>query len=429
MNQHARTSSRRDFLKRSAAFASCLVPGFPAIVPSSVLGSQSPSNRITIGFVGTGGMGMVNLRGFLSQPGTQVVAVCDVDRRHLQRALQTAGLEQSAGCRDFREVIARKDIDVIVNSTPDHWHVPIALAAVRAGKDIYCEKPLTLTIGEGRLLADTVKRYGCVFQTGSHQRSDREFRRACQLVGSGRIGKVQSILVEIPPNNRQCPDRWEQEPVPNELDYDFWLGPAPWASYTEQRCHYTFRFISDYSGGQMTNWGSHHIDIAQWGHGTDLTGPVRIEGRGEFPESGLFDTATRIDLTYTYADGVTLVCRTGSGSGGVTFMGEEGRISVNRGRLQAQPESILKSTFKPDDIQLYYSDDHHGNFLECVRSRKTPAAPAEIGHRSATICHLGNIAMHLGRPLRWDPEKEEFIGDDHANRLRFRAERDPWKRL
>lgn len=401
--------------------------GFPAIVPSSVFGKEAPSNRITLGCIGTGGMGMGNLKGFLNQSGARIVAACDVDQRHLQTALETAGLDSSAGYRDFREVIAREDIDAVVISTPDHWHVPIALAAVEAGKDVYCEKPMTLTIGEGRILADAVKRCGRLFQTGSHQRSDRDFRIACELVRNGRIGKLQNILVEIPPNNRQCQDSWRQEPLPKELDYDFWLGPAPWAPYTQQRCHYTFRFIFDYSGGQLTNWGSHHIDIAQWGHGTDLTGPVRIEGSGKFPESGLFDTATKVYITYTYADGVTLVCRTGSGSGGVVFKGREGQIAVNRGRITARPESILKSTMKPEEIQLYYSDNHRGNFLDCVRSRKTPAAPVEIGHRSATICHLGNIAMLLGRPLQWDPEKEEFINDDQANRMRFRSVRDPWK--
>ncbi len=418
---------RRAFLKYSALAAGGAI-GFPTIVPSSVFGQNAPSNRIVIGCIGIGGMGMGNLRGFLGQPNTQIVSVCDVDRKHLDKALQTAGLTASSGTTDFREVISRPDIDVIVNSTPDHWHVPIAIAAVTAGKDVYCEKPLTLTLGEGRLLADAVKRHNRVFQTGSHQRSDATFRRACEMIRNGRIGKLRDILVEIPPNNVHCsPDGWKQEPVPEELDYDFWLGPAPWAPYTRQRCHYTFRFISDYSGGQMTNWGSHHFDIAQWGHGTDMTGPIRIEGRGLFPSSGLFDTAEQPEVTYTYADGVTLRCRTGSGSGGVTFYGQEGRLFVGRGRVSAHPKSILKTPIKPGEIRLYYSDDHKGNFLDCVRSRKTPVASAEIGHRSASICHLGNIAMLLGRPLQWDPLKEEFIHNDQANRMRFRVMRDPWK--
>lgn len=419
--------TRRDFLKYSATAAGAGF-GFPAIVPSSVFGQNAPSNRITIGCIGTGGMGMSNLRGFLNQSDTQIVAVCDVDQTHLQEALQAAGLGPSDGTADFREVIAREDIDVIVNSTPDHWHVPISLVAVAAGKDIYCEKPLTLTIREGRILADAVRTYGRVFQTGSHQRSDANFRKACELVRNGRIGKLQTIYVEIPPNNRQCSrEGWKPEPIPEELDYDMWLGPAPWASYTSQRCHYTFRFISDYSGGQLTNWGSHQIDIAQWGLGMDLSGPMRIEGSGRFPESGLFDTALSYDLTFTYADGVRLVCRTGGGSSSITFQGEEGEIYVSREQLTSRPQSIIKSPIKPGEIRLYYSRDHRENFLECVRSRKTPAASVEIGHRTATICHLGNIALRLGRPLRWDPDKEEFIGDDQANRMRYRVMRAPWK--
>ena len=427
MKEPQKTTSRRDFLKGSAALASCAVLGFPTIVPSTVFGAKAPSNRIAIGCVGVGGMGMFNLKGFLQQPNTQIAAICDVDRDHLQKALLEAGLDASAGVSDFRELIGRDDIDVIVNSTPDHWHVPIPLAAVKAGKDVYCEKPLSLTIQEGRVLADAVRRYGRALQTGSHQRSDAGFRRACELVRNGAIGTLKSILVEIPPNNRQSPpEGWPKQPVPPELNYDFWLGPAPWAPYTEQRCHYSFRFILDYSGGQMTNWGAHHLDIAQWGHGSDLSGPVRIEGRGEFPDSGLFNTAVTVDLVYTYADGVTLLCKNGSGSGGVTFTGDEGRIYVSRGGLTAQPESLLKTAIKPDGIRLYYSQDHRENFLECVRNRKAPIASAEIGHRSAALCHLGNIAMLLGKPLQWDPDKEEFVGNDSANRMRFRSMREPW---
>lgn len=419
--------TRRDFIKRSALAAGVGI-GFPSIVPSSVFGETAPSNRITIGCIGTGGMGMQNLRGFLNQPSVQIVTACDVDRNHLQEALRAAGLGSSDGTGDFRQVLARNDIDAVVIATPDHWHVPIALAAVAAGKDIYCEKPLTLTIGEGRLLADAVRAHGRIFQTGSQQRSDANFRRACELVRNGRIGKLQTIYVEIPPNNRQCPPNgWETQPVPEELDYDMWLGPAPWAPYTSQRCHYTFRFISDYSGGQLTNWGSHQIDIAQWGHGTDLSGPVQIEGKGQFPEDGLFDTPLSYDLVYTYADGVRLLCRTGGGSGSVTFRGEEGEIYVSREQIRSHPQSILKSAVKPGEIRLYYSQDHRRNFLECVRSRKTPAAPPEIGHRTTTICHLGNIALLLGRTLRWDPDKEEFIGDEQADRMRVRAMRAPWK--
>lgn len=417
--------SRRSFLKTAAAST----VGFPWVVPSSVFGKTAPSNRITLGIIGVGGMGMVNLRGFFNQPDTQIVAVCDVDRRHLQAGLAQADLDDSCGTTDFRVLLDREDIEAVVICTPDHWHVPMALAAVRAGKDVYCEKPLTLTIGEGRRLCDAVQRYGRVFQTGSHQRSDAYFHRACQFVRNGRIGTLKKIVVEIPPNNRECPSQWSPEPVPPELDYDRWLGPAPWAPYTSQRCHYTFRFISDYSGGQLTNWGSHQIDIAQWGHGSDDSGPVWIEGTGQFPKEGLFDTALSYDLVFTYADGVRLFCRTGGGSGSVLFEGTEGRIFVSRERLSSEPEDILKYPVSKEPVQLYYSRDHRRNFLECIRSRKTTAAPAEIGHRTASICHLGNIAIQLGRPLQWDPVREEFVGDEQANRLRFRAMRQPWNEM
>lgn len=418
--------TRRDFLRTSAGATAGLLTGFPMIVPSSVFGRTAPSNRIALGIIGVGGMGMGNLRGFSHQPAAQIVMVCDVDRRHLQAGLSEAGLKPDCGTVDFREVLAREDIDAVVVSTPDHWHVPISLAAVQAGKDVYCEKPLTQTIHEGRVLSDAVQRYGRVFQTGSHQRSDEYFHRACQLVRNGCLGVLKNIYVEIPPNNRQASSEWTPEPVPPELEYDMWLGPAPWAPYTPQRCHYTFRFISDYSGGQLTNWGSHQIDIAQWGHGTDFSGPVRVEGTGQFPKEGLFDTPLFYDLVFTYADGLQMFCRTGAGTGSVVFEGEEGRIYVSRERLLTEPKTLLKSSVPPGTIRLYYSRDHRRNFLDCVRSRKKTAAPAEIGHRTATICHLGNLALVLGRPLQWDPEKEEFVGDEQANRMRFRAMRRPW---
>jgi predicted dehydrogenase len=418
--------TRRAFIKRFSIAAGASI-GFPLIAPSGIFGENAPSNRIRIGCIGTGGMGMQNLRGFLHQPSAQIVAVCDVDRNHLQAALQTAGLDPSDGTGDFRRVLARNDIDAVVIATPDHWHVPIALAAVKAGKDVYCEKPLTLAIQEGRDLADAVQSCGRIFQTGSHQRSDANFRKACELVRNGRVGRLQTIDVEIPPNNRQCPpDGWQPQPIPDELDYNMWLGPALWAPYTKLRCHYTFRFISDYSGGQITNWGAHHIDIAQWGHGTDLTGPVQVEGKGEIPRDGLFDTPLSYDLIFTYADGVRLLCRTGGGSGSVTFRGDEGEIYVNRGQIRSHPQSILKSAVKPGEIRLYRSPNHQKNFLECIRSRKTTVAPAEIGHRTMTICHMGNMALRLKRALRWDPAKEEFIDDEQANRLKYRAMRAPW---
>ena len=289
---------------------------------------------------------------------------------------------------------------------------------------MFCEKPLTLTIAEGRVLADEVKRYGRVFQTGSQQRSGSEFRKACELVVNERIGKLHTMRVGISGNNRTCEQTWTPEPVPEGFDYDLWLGPAPWEPYHTQRCYYQFRFILEYSGGQMTNWGAHHLDIAQWGNQSDDTGPVEIRGKGEFPKTGLFTTALKAEVEYTYANGVKIFLRKG---GGTRFEGTEGWIYVNRGKLEAEPKSILTSVIGPDEIHLYESRDHKQNFLDCIKNRKDPICNAEIGHRTSTVCHLGNIAMLLGRPLKWDPQKEQFIGDDEANRMTWRPRRAPWR--
>lgn len=417
------TVSRREFLKSLAVTAAALT--VPIIVPSSVFGANAPSNRVTIGSIGLGGMGTGNMKGFKGKSGSQVVALCDVDAGNLEKARQTAGLDEKSTYNDFRDLISRDDIDAVVVATPDHWHVPVSIAAVKAGKDVYCEKPLTLTIGGGRALADAVKRYGRVLQTGSQQRSGSEFRNACELVRNGRIGKLHTIKVGIPGNNRKCPPTWEAQPVPEGFDYDMWLGPAPWEPYTEQRCHYQFRFILDYSGGQMTNWGAHYLDIAQWGNGADDTGPVEIEGKGDFPESGLFTTSKKADITYTYANGVKLLLKTGGGN--TRFEGSEGWVFVTRGKIDAEPKSLLKEKIGADEIQLYNSRDHKQNFLDCIKSRKDPIASAEIGHRSSTVCHLGNIAMLLDRKLKWDPKKERFINDSAADSMISRSMRAPWK--
>ncbi len=417
------TVTRREFLKSSVVTAAAFA--VPMIVPSSVFGANAPSNRITIGSIGLGSQGMGNMKGFKGKTGSQVVAVCDVDAVRREKARQIAELDENSSYNDFRDLLARDDIDAVVVGTPDHWHVPVSIAAVKAGKDVHCEKPLTLTIGGGRALADAVKRYGRVLQTGSQQRSSSEFRNACELVRNGRIGKLHTIKVGIPGNNRKCPPTWEAEPVPEGFDYDMWLGPAPWEPYIEQRCHYQFRFILDYSGGQMTNWGAHYLDIAQWGNGADDTGPVEIEGKGDFPESGLFTTSKKADITYTYANGVKLLLKTGGGN--TRFEGSEGWVFVTRGKIDAEPKSLLKEKIGADEIKLYNSRDHKQNFLDCIRSRKAPIASAEIGHRSSTVCHLGNIAMLLDRKLKWDPKKERFINDSAANSMISRSMRAPWR--
>jgi len=419
-----RRLSRRGFLKGSAMAAGAAL-AWPTIVPSSVFGADAPSNRITIGAIGLGEIGKFNVQEFQAKAGSQVLALCDVDAGRLQEARQLTGLDKKACYKDFRELLQRDDIDAIVNSTPDHWHVPISTAAVRTGKDVYCEKPLTLTIAEGRALVDEVKRYGAILQTGSQQRSSDNFRFACELVRNGRIGDVHTVMVMIPSNSRRCRPKWAPEPVPDGFDYDLWLGPAPWAPYHHQRCHYQFKFIFDYGGGQVTNWGAHFIDIAQWGLGTDDTGPVEIEGEGVFPNTGLFTTAKKVRFEAKYANGVKLVCRTGGSN--TRFVGSKGWVDVSREGMICKPESLKQETIKPGEIHLYESRDHVQNFLDCVKSRKVPIAPAEVGHRTATICHLGNIAMLLKRKLKWDPAKESFVGDAVANRMLQRSSRAPWR--
>ena len=427
--------TRRNFMKKCATAAIGI--GAPLIVPASVLGSNNipaPGNRITLGFIGVGSHGTgVNLRSFLSHADARVVAVCDVDKNHRIRARDIVnnkyGNKDCAAYSDFRDIIARKDIDAVVISTPDHWHVPISIAAAKAGKDVCCEKP-TLTIHEGRVLVDTINRYGRVFQTSTEDRSVYVYHRMAELVRNGRIGKLHTIRVALwsghgVSGNYQGIQK--PQPVPNGFDYDMWLGPAPEAPYTPGRCHYNFRWIQAYSGGMLTDWGAHLLDTAQWGNDTEETGPVEVDGKGVYPKDGLYDTATEYHINYTYANGVKLIVS--SGGCGIRFEGTEGWVGNTgwRGQLQANPSSILSSVIKPDEIHLYTCPGgEHRNFLDCVKSRNAPYFPAEIGHRCCSLLHLGNISMLLGRKLKWDPDKERFTNDEQANRLLTRSMRSPW---
>jgi len=419
--------TRRDFFKATGGAA--VTFAIPAIVPSTIFGGNAPSNRINIGVIGTGEMGIVNLKSFIHRPGSQVVAVCDVDRRHREKARRTAKLTENSSYNDFRELLARADIDAVVVVTPDHWHAMISIMAAKAGKDIYCEKPLAYNVAEGRALCETVKRYGRILQTGTFQRSVRSFRFACELVRNGKIGKLRTIKVEIPENRSTNPTTWKPESVPDGLDYDMWIGPAPFRPYTSQGCHYNWHFLYGFASGQLTNWGAHMLDIAQWGNDADMAGPVEVTGTGEFPKEGLFETPFKYNLEYTYANGVKLFCTTRKPDGPEThvrFEGDDGWIFVSRERLFSEPVDLLQTKLWPNDIHLYQSNDHQYNFLDCVRSRKRPVVDAETGHRSATVCHIGNIAVRLGRKLKWNPEKERFINDDEANRMLSRPMRTPW---
>ncbi len=425
--------TRRRFMKRAAgAAAGAMV--FPYIVASSVLGkadSVAASNRITLGFIGVGSHGIgMNLMSFLGNADAQAVAVCDVDVNHLKKGRdivnQKYGNKDCATYKDWRDVIARDDIDAVMISTPDHWHVPISIAAAKAGKDVECEKP-TLTVAEGRSLVETMKRYGRVFQWSTEDRSVYEYHRMCELVRNGRIGEVHTVRVELPsgPNNPGDPTPL---PVPEGLDYDMWLGPAPWAAYTKDKIPYHWRWIQAYSGGQLADWGAHLLDGAQWGNNTEHTGPVEVEGKGVFCTGGLYDTAKEYRIEYKYTNGVKLIVTSGTPS--LRFEGSEGWIG-NRGwraPLQASSKSILDSVIGPNEIHLYTCRaGEQRNFLDCVKSRKDCYFPPEIGQRCFTIAHIGNISMLLGRKLRWDPDKEQFINDEQANRMLSRSMRSPWR--
>jgi predicted dehydrogenase len=431
--------SRRTFLKCVGATAA-----FPYIAPGSALGlsgSVAPSNRITMGCIGVGRMGTDDMREFLGFPNVQVLAVCDVDDKRADRARDLvegryASAKESGkykGCDvygDFRELAARADIDAALICTPDHWHVLPAMECVRSGKDVYLEKPLSYTIREGRALSDCVSRHGRILQVGSQQRSSWEFRFGCELVRNERIGKLRSVKVglEGDPGNAVQPPM----PVPPTFNYDMWLGPAPLVPYTEERCHPQNGYgrpgwlrVSDYSGGMMTGWGAHHNDIAQWGMGVELSGPSKIEGSGEFPREGLWDVHGDFDITYTYASGIPVNCST-KNRNGVLFEGSEGWVFVSRGVIETQPKSLLKTVIGAEEIHLCESGSHKKNFLDSLIARTQPIAPVEVGHRSCSMCLLGNIAMLLRRKLQWDPVAEKFIDDPEADRLLWRPMRAPW---
>ncbi len=430
-----RKINRRRFLK-SAGSITAGAFAFPYIVSASALGSQgsvAASNRIVMGAIGVGSQGTGDLRGFLSKQEVQTVAVCDVDKAHLENAKKVVDDKYgNSDCKtyaDFRELIGRGDLDAVQIAVPDQWHSIPAIAAARAGLDIHAQKPLARTIREGRAICDAVKRYGTVWQTGSQQRSTENFHRACELVRNGRIGKVERVEVGLPTGRDRGPAK--PLPVPNTLDWDMWLGPAPWRPYCDfgrGDCHWDWRWIMDYSGGQLTDWAGHHIDIAHWGLDLERTGPVEIEGRGVYPRDGLYDVPYEYKFACKYANGLTMtVANNKQLEQGAKWYGENGKwIYVKRGKLEANPESVLKEVIGPDEIKLYESRDHKQDFLDCIKTRKDPIAPAEIGHRSISVGLLGEIAMLTERKLKWNPEKEVFIDDEQANRMLSRPMRSPW---
>ena len=430
MPKTPQTIDRRGFLKGAAAAGA--VAAIPGIIPSTAIGRDGaavPSERITMCATGVGGMGTGDLNGFLSFKEVQIVAVCDVDKRHRDRAQNLVNARyRSKGCRaylDYREMLARKDLDAMMHALPDHWHALPVVAAAKAGLDIHGQKPFARSIREGRAMVDAIDRYGRIWQTGSQQRSDGRFRRACELVRNGRVGKVHRVEVGLPTGGGGGSTA-PKDPPPS-LDWNFWLGPAPHRPYQGFGPHWNWRWIMDYSGGQLTDWCGHHVDIAHWGLGFDRTGPVEIEGKGVYPTEGLYDAPTAYNFTCKYANGVEIsVTNNRINAQGAKWIGDKGWVYVRRGRIDANPKSLLKEVIGPEEIKLYNSGGHKRNFVECIKTRKTTICPAEVGHRSISVGLLGEIAMLTRRKIKWNPETEQIIGDPEASALLNRPYRQPW---
>jgi predicted dehydrogenase len=441
--------SRRRFLRRTSLAAGAL--SLPVFLPSAVLGraeAAPPNSRINVAGIGLGIQGTNNLRAMMSRAEVRVIAVCDVHEAQRARGVKLVndhyGDQACAAYRDYRELMQRSDLDAVLICAPDHWHPLMTLEAARRGKHIYCEKPMGWSFRAAQAARQAVHDHKVVFQFGTQQRSDRKFRLACELVRNGRIGPLKTILVGVPGSVSSCPIQ-PAEPVPRELDYSLWLGPAPQAPYAFQRCRpYTDKdgwsnwySISDYCLGMIGNWGVHHLDIAQWANNTELGGPVEIEGTGVFPKGLLSDCAVSWQVRNRFANGVTLVhmddatsqkhpLQVGGFGHGITFLGAEGWVFVRRGHIEARPESLLQTVFGANDVRLPRSEDHHGNFVDAIKGRAQPAAPIDPAVRVDTLCNLQQIAIKLGRKLRWDPVAQVFPNDEEANRLLDRPMRSPW---
>lgn len=448
MNSH---TSRRQFLQRTAAAVAAAGLG-PVITPRSVFGANSPGNRITMGFIGVGRQASgANIPGFIDLPEVQVVAVCDVDSWRLEAARQQVERHYAAkspvgthkGCamyKDFRELLARPDIDTVMISTPDHWHAPMAIAALKAGKDVSLEKPITRYINEGRLIADLAVAKQRVFRVDSEFRSLEPMHRAAELVRNGRLGKLHTIRTGVP--HEEFPRESDQvTPTPPELDYDLWLGPAPAVPYLQKRVHTPHDLKSrpgwmrqrDYCDGMVTNWGTHLNDIAQWGNNTERTGPVDIKATGQFHDDHVWNVLESFDAWYRFANGVELFYQMGQPH--VRFEGEKGWLQVNyyadkltAEHLQASDPAILKEKIGPEEIHFPLKTEKR-DFIDGVKSRGQTLEDAEVGQRTTSLCHLAHLSVQLGgAKLRWDPDREQFLDNEAANRLLNRPTmRPPWK--
>lgn len=430
--------SRRGFLDRS--LAALTLSGLPLWYAHEVLAEEQqqdaqaekaktagPNDQIVMGAIGVGGQGTEIMKWAKRKPGVKFVAVCDVDSSHAAKAAKEVG-KDCKEYHDFRELLSRHDLNAVTIGTVDHWHALTSIAAMKAGCDVYCEKPLSLTIAEGKAMVQAARKYHRVFQTGSMRRSDDRYRLACELVRNGRIGKVHTVEARIGDNPIGGP--FNTSPVPKELDWDFWKGPTADVPYVKERCHYEFRWWYEYSGGKLTDWGAHHNDIAQWGLGKDSTGPVHVTASGLSPSDkpNSYNCHPHFAVTYVYADGTHLITSS-DGENGNRFIGDDGWIFVNRERIEASNPKLIEEPLPKDATRLYVSNDHMGNFLDGVRTRKPPICDVEIGYRSVTVCHLGAISLRLGIPLDWDPVAEKFVGPrtEKGNAMISREMRSPWR--
>lgn len=421
----ASRTSRRRFLQSA----------FPLILPAATLGragATAPNSRVRLACIGLGGQGTSNLRAFLADERVQVVALCDVDSKHLERAAALAKVGAGDCHRDFREVLARADVDAVMNATPDHWHAGVAVAAAKAGKDLYSEKPLGGSIADGRAICRAVAEHRRILQCGTWRRSGLKVRMACERVRNGYIGELKQIEIGVPGAfaiRGGFTGQEAAEPVPAGFDYERWLGPSPARPYTAARCHFNFRWIDEYAPGYITDWGAHFLDVAQWGAGMDDTTPVEVEARDvRRRANSLYDAPEQFHIEYRYANGVRIVMTSTDDKTkwGTRFVGSEGWIYTESEILKASDDAILRAKLKPGDTRLYESKHHHRNFIDAMLSRGPTAAPAEAAQRAATTCQLGAIAASLGKPLKFDPVAERFA-DEAANALLAKPVRAGWK--
>lgn len=433
---HQPKASRRRFLKGAAG--ALAVPYFVSPSALGLGGRVAPSERIVMGAIGTGGKGRHNIEQFFKEQDCQVVAVCDVETNHMTMAKEMAdnhyGNKDCQAIRDFRELAGMDSLDAICVSTPDHWHALNTLAALRGGKDVYCEKPLANSVGESKAMRDVAQALDRVVQCGSHERSNNRARFGCELVRNGRLGKIHTVEINLPctdPHHIQAKTLTDIPPaqdVPEGLDYNSWLGHTPEVPYIPERVHFWWRFNLNYGGGEMTDRGAHIIDLAQLGLDCDGTGPIKFEATGDRAKGSLYDAYWEYDFVNTYANGVKMVGKS-EGPRGLKFIGEDGwlMMHIHGAKLECSDPSLLdEAVAQEHSVDLGRSPGHHRNFLDAVKDRKDPFATAEIGHRTATICHLNNLAITLGRPLKWDPDTEQVVDDDEANARLLPKMREPW---